>query len=250
MCVPQLNNRRKSNAILYLPLICTFVLILGYLMYIAGPWRAEVLLQLYKFKFIIYYIVVIIATIASLLYSYLRRRSWRYFLPLVMPVAVVYILLYNFHTPPSWESGRQNLSLTQLIAKSKKFRLIKIYYDVKNYVKGKKLVVSPYYAFFRDVRFELTVDSEIVLKEYPYVLTEDEFTALMEKPLITQRGYILDRLMPHWVSLFQEPGGEVLKAEKIYAVSYEKHLFLIPEDYFMHLKGLTKTDLEKYKEKI
>ena len=246
MNAPQLNNRWKSNATAYLPLICILVTILGYLVSIAGPWWSKILLELYQFKFKLYYVIVIMAGIVSLLASYLRHQSWRYFFPLVLPVLVVYIVLYNVSSSSNWITAQQDLSITQLISEIKRDPLIKTYQEVKEYVKGKKVVISPYYNFFRDTRFENIVDAEIVLKEYPYVLSEDEFAALMEKPLITKEGHYY---MPNLISWLLEPDGEVLKSEKIYAFSYRKHLFLIPEEYFLRLKGLTKTDLDKYKEK-
>ncbi len=250
MCIPQLDIRQKSITILYLPFICILVVILGYLFSIAGPWHFQILSKLSQFK--VFYLIVIASAVVSLMYSYLRHRPWRYFIPLVLPVLVVYIVAYNFSATPNWVSIQQNLSLTQLIDKHKDIKnthLIKTYYDVKEFVREKKLVISPNYAFFRDVRFEQIVDSEIVLKEYPHILSDDEFAAIMKKPLKTKKEFPLKRLMPNWVSLFLGPDGKPLPAENIYAVSYEKHLFFIPEDYFMSLKGLTKADLEKYKER-
>ncbi len=227
----------------------------GYLFYLGGPYYLPIKTIWWGLcRFSAYWPVLGLVMAITLLWGHLRHRSWRFYLPLVLPIAVIAGVDTNFSLPPNWfythrsgfyaknEYRLSSGSLSELALHLPNWDPARKQFYMRDYLKGKKLVASYHYGFVRNVLFEILVPSEVKIKEYPHVLSEDEYYALKKKHLKSFTYFNGYR-----VNFYLEHNGNFPQAETVYVVSYRQDTYLIPEDYFMQLKRLTKADLEKYK---
>jgi hypothetical protein len=233
---------QERNIRLYLPLVLLIVILLCTMFSMVWPTSG------YHLRHnIVYFYVLGLAFVASLLWGYLRHRSWSFYFPLVLPFAVISILIINLSKKPNWVGKNQvaGASLNKfLLGKSNKQKRIYSYMD--KYLKSKKMVIFYPNTLFWDVRFSTLVRCEKAIREYPYVLSDKEYSELLKNNLKT----ISWSPRKNW-HFYLDEDGNYPQTKEAYVLQYRKeknHYFLVPRDYFMQLKGFTKKDLEKFKE--
>ncbi len=226
-------NNQKTSIKFYLPLVFLLIMLFTFLAYLkrALLWNENVRWLLYEYG--VYLPLIGLVIFAPLLLGHIRHRSWRFYLPLILPVACIVFITINFYLAPRWvikehPEFSQTASLEEIASSWQDPR----YFIIRDYLKGKTLIIPYLGGFFDSLLFELIVNNKVEFKKYPYILTDEEFGALNKKPKSGRIGWLRKK----WLSLLRDTSH----TDKIYITYYKNdQILFLPEDIFLKMNGKT-----------
>jgi len=188
-----------------------------------------------------------------LLWGHLRCRSWRFYLPLILPVVVIVMSGINFSLSPNWIHSYKGMPSGSYQAETLNGNLLTTddLFCMGNCLQEKKIVISTQCGELGGVESiytELTenIGAKVVAKNYPDLLSGVEYAALLKKDLtlcfqLTRRAGFISL-----ISLLET--NPKVTEEELYMVRYYYNYLLIPRKYFREMKGLTEADMQGLKE--
>ena len=233
------NNNQKTSTILYLPLVFIIIVLLTYLVYLKRALLLDSTIWQGLYEYGIYLLLMGTILFLPLLLGYIRHRSWRFYLPLLLPVAVIISVTINFYSSPNWNAGEapdlfRGGSFEEITSTWPDTR----YFIIRDYLKGKTLVISDRGSVFDSLLFEDVVNSEIEFRKYPYTLTPKEFAVVRKQPMVVKIGWYKRT----WISLLPDTSH----TDRIYITYYDiNKIIFLPEDVMLSFRSTGKNRLKE-----